>query len=159
MGGSKWNFRRLITLRRMVLVFCMLAASASNAQTVYRCEAKGQVSYAHEPCVGAKAIDTTPTQGLDKSSGKSRKGAEVRRAELDKVVGEAIRPLTGMDATQRAKHQRRFKLPTAAKLECDLLDNRLERQATAERTARPESLPAAQQALFESRQRYRELGC
>lgn len=137
----------------------MVVASASNAQTVYRCEAEGQFSYSHEPCVGAKAIDTTPTQGLDKSSGNSRKGADVRRAELDKAVGEAIRPLTGLNAEQRVKQQRRFKLPPAAKLECNLLDRQLERQAKAELTAKPERLSAAQLALFESRKRYRDLGC
>ncbi len=152
-------FRRTFTLRRIAVGFCTAVVSASYAQTVYRCETDAQISYSHEPCVGAKAVDTTPTQGLDKSSGKSRKGADVRRAELNKAVGEAMRPLTGLDAEQRVAQQRRFKLPPAAKLECQLLDARLERQATAERTARPERLPDAQQALFESRQRYREMGC
>lgn len=148
------------TLGRLAVLAGALCVSAgSQAQTVYRCEVNGKVAYSHEPCVGAKAVDTTPTQGLDKSSGVSRKGADVRRAEFDKMMGEAFRPITGLDDQQRATLHRRFKLTHAAKAECAWLDTRLESQEAAERTAQPEALKRAQQALFESRQRYRELRC
>ncbi|WP_322316050.1 DUF4124 domain-containing protein [Hydrogenophaga sp.] len=147
------------TLHRLAVLFVAWCAMAATAQTVYRCEAQGKVGYSHEPCVGAKPVDTTPTQGLDKSSGKSRKGADVRRAETDKMFGEAIRPITGMDQKQRDTLHRRFKLPHAAKLECAVLDSRLTGQEFAERNAAPQSLKAAQQELFESRKRYRELSC
>jgi hypothetical protein len=146
-------------MRRLAVLAVAIAASALHAQTVYRCEAKGKVAYSHEPCVGAKPVDTTPTQGLDKSSGKSRKGADVRRAEADKAFGDAIRPITRMDDQQRETMRRRLKLQHAAKLECTRLDSRLASEEAAERTASPQDLQAAQLALFESRKRYRELTC
>jgi hypothetical protein len=150
---------RTNTLRRLVVCLFTSCALGAAAQTVYRCEAQGKVVYSHEPCVGAKPVDTTPTQGLDKSSGKSRKGADVRRAETDKMFGEAIRPMTGLDPKQRDTLHRRFKLPHAAKLECAVLDTRLTGQEAAERNAAPQDLKSAQQELFESRKRYRELSC
>ncbi len=121
---------------------------------------QGKVSYSHEPCVGAKALDTTPTQGLDKSSGKSRKGPDVRKAEHDRAMSEALRPITGLEHEQRQTLHRRFKLSHAAKLECALLDSRLASQETNERTATtPQDLQTAQQSLFESRKRFRDLRC
>lgn len=153
------NVRRASTMRRLAVIALAVAASASHAQTVYRCEINGKVAYSHEPCLGAKPVDTTPTQGLDKSSGKSRKGADVRHAEANKVFDDAMRPITGMDEQQRATMHRRFKLPHAAKLECTWLDSRLVSQEADERTASPQNLQAAQLALFESRRRYRELSC
>lgn len=159
MRTNVWCNWRTITLGRLAVLVLVATMSAGQAQTVYRCEAKGQVSYSHEPCVGARPVDTTPTQGLDKSSGVSRKGSDVRRAELDKVMGDAMRPITGLDDSQRATLHRRFKLPHAAKLECALLDSRLESQEAAERSASPQNLHAAQWELFQSRKRYRELNC
>lgn len=150
---------RASTLHRLAVFGIAWCALAVAAQTVYRCEAQGKVVYSHEPCVGAKPVDTTPTQGLDKSSGKSRKGADVRRAETDKMFGDAMRPITGLDHKQRDTLHRRFKLPHAAKLECAVLDTRLTSHEAAERNAAPQSLKAAQQELFESRKRYRELSC
>lgn len=38
---------------------------------------------------------TPPTQGMDKSTGVSRKGKDVQRAELQEAVAAALRPLTG----------------------------------------------------------------
>ena len=74
--------------RRLATVsFLALTALTCAAQTVYKCESKGAVTYSHEPCMGAKVVDTTPTQGLDKSSGSSRKGADVRQVELEQGHG------------------------------------------------------------------------
>lgn len=53
-------------------------ATAASAQ-VYRCEHGGKVSYSDEPCVGAKVVDATPTQGMDKMAGSTSKGAEALR--------------------------------------------------------------------------------
>lgn len=153
------NNWRMITLARLAALVLTVLAIAGQAQTVYRCESRGKVSYSHEPCVGARPVDTTPTQGLDRSSGVSRKGADVRRVELDKAMGDAMHPITGLDDSQRATLHRRFKLPHAAKMECALLDSRLESQGAAERDANPKNLRAAQRDLFQSRKRYRELDC
>jgi hypothetical protein len=46
------------------------------------------------------------TQGLDKSSGQSRKGADVRDAEYDKAMAEALKPLLNETPKQRATRMR-----------------------------------------------------
>lgn len=146
--------------RRLATVsFLALTALTCAAQTVYKCEAKGAVTYSHEPCVGAKVVDTTPTQGLDKSSGSSRKGANVREAEQNKAMADAMRPLLGETPEQRAKRHRRFKLPPGDQLECYDLDSRLLRHEAAVRRADKAEAARAEADLFNSRRRYRELRC
>lgn len=143
-----------------VIAGLIVGVSALHGQTVYRCDVQGKTSYSHEPCVGAKAVDTTPTQGLDKSSGKSRKGADVRKAEFNKAVSDAMRPVTGLDHEQHDTLHRRFKLSHAAKLECAVLDTRLASHAAEERSATsPKDVHTAQQSLFETRKRFRDLRC
>lgn len=62
-------------MKRLLVVWMLTVPMVALAQkTVYRCESAGKVAYSHEPCVGAREVDTTPTQGLDKMSGHSRKG-------------------------------------------------------------------------------------
>lgn len=104
-------------------------------------------------------MDTTPTQGLDKSSGKSRKGADVINNEQDKAFAEAFRPLTGMDAEQRETLQRRFKLATDAKMECARLDGILAAQQAAVRTAGKPAVAGVEASLLVTRRRFRELRC
>ncbi|MBL0920312.1 MAG: DUF4124 domain-containing protein [Hydrogenophaga sp.] len=137
----------------------MGALHGAWALTVYRCEANGKATYSHEPCIGAKAVDTTPTQGLDKSSGVSRKGADVRRDEMNRQLSDAMRPITGMSHEDRKTRHRRSKLSAAAQVECTVLDTRIANKEAAERVAKPTDLAEAQTALFQSRRRYRELGC
>ncbi len=115
--------------------------------------------YSNEPCLGAQIVDTTPTQGLDKSSGHSRKGADVSRAENRKMMADALKPLTGMDAAQLDTFGRQQKLEPKARQECARLDARLAEQTTSARTADKASVARADAVLFESRERYRELGC
>lgn len=126
---------------------------------VYRCESKGAVTYSHEPCMGAQIVDTTPTQGLDKSSGSSRKGADVRQIEQNKAFADALRPILGETAAQREKRHRRFKLPPRDRMECDDLDSRLLRHEAATRSADKAAAAKAEADLFDSRKRYRELRC
>lgn len=158
MHGDDPHF--VTSVRCLVVALGLLGAvHVAKAQTVYRCELGGKVAYSHEPCLGAKAVDTTPTQGLDRSSGTSRKGADVRRSELDQRTGEALRPITGLSPEQRRAFHRRAKLSAAVQRECKTLDARLPEQEAAERAADPLKRHPAQVALFESRKRYRELGC
>jgi hypothetical protein len=142
-----------------VLATACLASAVAQAQSVYRCETNGQVAYSHEPCVGARGVDTTPTQGLDKSTGVSRKGRDVQREELNRALNEAMRPLTGMSHEQTKTFERRIKLPASAQAECKLLDLRLPDQEQAVRTSTPAAKTEAEVKLFLSRRRFRELGC
>lgn len=136
-----------------------LAASAVCAQPVYRCESKGSILYSHEPCLGARIVDTTPTQGLDKSSGQSRKGADVQKSEANRAMAEALRPVFGETPEEREKRHRRFKLAPQDRVECANLDARLPAQESAVRNADKSAAAGAEAALFESRKRYRELRC
>ena len=142
-----------------VLTTACLASAIAQAQSVYRCETNGQVAYSHEPCVGAKVVDTTPTQGLDKSTGVSRKGRDVQREELKRSINEAMRPLTGMSHEQTKTFERRIKLPASAQSECKVLDMRLPDQEQAVRTSTPAAKAEAEVQLFLNRRRFRELGC
>jgi hypothetical protein len=142
-----------------VLATACLTSAVAQAQSVYRCETNGRVGYSHEPCVGAKVVDTTPTQGLDKSTGVSLKGRDVRREELNRALNEAVRPLTGMSHEQTKTFERRIKLPAGAQAECKLLDMRLPHQEQTVRTSLPSAKAEAEVQLFLSRRRFRELGC
>lgn len=142
-----------------VLTTACLASTIAQAQSVYRCETNGRVGYSHEPCVGARVVDTTPTQGLDKSTGVSLKGHDVRRDEFKRSINEAMRPLTGMSHEQTKTFERRIKLPASAQAECKLLDMRLPHQEQAVRTSTSATKAEADVQLFLSRRRFRELGC
>ena len=142
-----------------VLVTACLASAIAQAQSVYRCETNGRVGYSHEPCVGAKVVDITPTQGLDKSTGASRKGRDVQREDFKRSINEAMRPLTGMSHEETKVFERRIKLPASAQAECRLLDVRLPDQEKAVQTSAQETTAEAEVQLFLSRARFRELGC
>ena len=146
-------------LRSAICGLLAVAALTSEAQTVYKCESKGAITYSHEPCLGASVVDTTPTQGLDKSSGKSRKGADVRNEESNKAIAEALNPILGETPEQRSTRVRRFKLPPADRFECENLDGRLVKLASTTRNADKAAAARAEASLFESRKQYRELRC
>jgi hypothetical protein len=140
--------------------FAFAVCHAAVAQTVYRCEvSKGRVSYSNEPCMGAKVVDTTPTQGLDKSSGESRKGSDVQREQLNKSFHDAIRPVTGKSHEEMKVAGRRHKLSISSRLECEGLDERLAAQEAEVSKADAQSREQAEAQLFLSRSRYRNLGC
>lgn len=142
-----------------VVVTACLGSAIAQAQSVYRCETHGRVGYSQEPCIGAQVVDTTPTQGLDKSTGVSRKGHDVQREEFKRSINEAMRPLTGMSHEQTKVFERRLKLPATAQVECKLLDERLLDHEQAVRTSTQAAKAEAEVQLFLSRRRVRELGC
>lgn len=142
---------------------CLFAACTCStvvlAQAVYRCEGNGHVAYSHEPCMGAKRVDTTPTQGLDRASGVVRKGQDVRRDETNRALNDAMRPLTGRSHEQAKVLEGRFKLPASAQAECWLLDMTLPGQEKASHVHDQKARAEADAKLFQSRKRFRELGC
>jgi hypothetical protein len=139
---------------------CALAAPDASAQRVYKCTSGRTVLYTHEPCVDAQVVDVTPTQGMDKSSGVSRKGADVQRIEHRAILANALQPLTGMDERQFARLSDRQRLDPAARQACDRLDTRLPRQeAEASQPGTEAERQARATQLFDSRQQYRRLRC
>lgn len=150
---------RIGNLAAMATVLTLLS-SAAVAQ-VYRCEVNGKVSYSDEPCMGAKRVDVRPTRGLDKLSGKSSKGAEVRAEEFNKQAADALRPIFRETPDQRATRHRRFRnnLTPEEVAECYLLDARMESAEGREKVARGAELKQVQLQLLKQRQRHRELKC
>ena len=62
--GAPTMLRMHRALKHTLPIALAACATLSSAQQVYRCESGGHVSYSHEPCLGAQAVDTTPTQRL-----------------------------------------------------------------------------------------------
>lgn len=145
-------------LRSHVLLLSVMAMAAS-AQTVYRCETAGKVSYSDAPCVGAKVVDATPTQGMDKSSGRSQKSAEVRRDEFRKTMDTALRPLTGASHEEMNTLRRRHKLQSEEKMKCAALDARLPRLEAAAAEAGSTDKARADVELYKARKQFFDLKC
>ena len=131
----------------------------ATAQQVYRCEVNGKIGYSHEPCVGAKAIDTTPTQGMDKMTGKSQKGADVRRDEFRREISGVSSQITGLSAETHMRLAQRYKLSRSAQLECATWDARLPGLEEAATTASPQDKERADTTLFKARKAFRDLRC
>jgi len=53
----------------------------------------------------------TPNQCIDKMSGQSRKGLDAQRAELNKALDDALKPLTGKSPAEMEALRRRARLP------------------------------------------------
>jgi len=132
---------------------------AHAQKPVYRCETAGKVSYSDEPCVGAKEIDATPTQGMDKMTGASRKGADVRRDEHNAVMADALKPLTGMSADQYRVYKHRFKLSPKDKAECARLDTHLPELKQRAATALSSEKTRADVELYKARKQFNDLSC
>jgi hypothetical protein len=147
------------TRRCLLSGLLAVVASSADAQNVYKCTPNGRVVYSHEPCLGAQVVDTRPTQGLDKSSGQSRKGADVQKNEMNKAMAEALQPILGETPAEREKRHRRFKLPPSDRSECATLDAALLAQEAELRKTDKGGVPKAEAALFESRRQFRELRC
>lgn len=150
---------RLLQWSLALLVLGCCAGQALAQKPVYRCETAGRVSYSDTPCVGAKEIDATPTQGMDTMTGKSRKGADVQRAEYNAALAGALQTLTGMSPEEYRVHKHRFKLYPSDKLECAGLDNRLPRLKQRAETAATSDLARTELELYQARKRFNDLDC
>ncbi|CAN5190773.1 hypothetical protein BH10PSE16_BH10PSE16_39050 [soil metagenome] len=123
----------------------------AQSQPTYKCVTAGKVAYSDEPCVGAIVVDTTPTQGLDKITGTSKKGADVQKIEFNKAMAEALKPVFNETPDQRSQRHKRSKLLELDKLEC----GRLEGEIQDKRVMDTRELVA----LYQARKRYKDLKC
>lgn len=142
-----------------LLSLLCLGFAAHAQKPVYRCESGGRVSYSDEPCVGAREIDATPTMGMAKMTGITRKGADVRREEHDAAMANALKPLTGMTPDQYRVYKRRFKLSPTDRMECARLDSSLpglKQRATSTPTS---DKAAAEVELYKARKLFNDLNC
>lgn len=154
--------RAMQRLLPWLAMLCLAPASHAQAQAqkpVYRCETAGKVAYSHEPCVGAREVDATPTQGMDKMTGQSRKGADVLRHEREGAFAQAIKPLTGMTPEQYRVHSRRIQLSAQDQRECSRLDAALPELRQQAATAAASQKAAAEVELYKGRKRFNDLNC
>lgn len=140
-----------------LLALAPLGASAQQA--VYRCDQGGKVGYSHEPCLGGKVIDATPTQGMDTMSGVRRKGADVQRDEHRQRMDDALRPLTGLSHERMNVERRRLQLSPEDKLQCRVLDSRLPSLEQRAAHATGEARAAADAELHRARREFYWLKC
>lgn len=150
------------TLAALLVLASMPALAQSlppASRTVFKCVEKGKVVYSDSPCLGAQRIDVEPTRGLNKSSGTERVGADVRQERHNELIADALRPVLGETAEQRAKRHRRAKLGTQAKTECADLDNRISAGEAEKKQAAAAFRKPVQGRLLALRGRFKELQC
>ena len=148
------TYQRPLMKRKLLACFVLAGAAGlcqGQSQPTYKCVTAGKVAYSDEPCVGATVVDTTPTQGFDKITGTSKKGADVQKIEFNKAMAEAWRPLLNETPKQRSQRHKRWKLPENDQLECA----RLEGQVQGKRVMDTRE----EVALFQARKRYKDLKC
>lgn len=143
----------------LVVSFLLASCAAFAAPPVYRCETNGRVAYSDSPCVGAKVIDATPNQGVDKLSGQSRKGADVQRAEMNKVLDDALKPLTGKSPAEMDALRRRVRLRGADQAECARLDRQLPALEARANSSDGKPQAEAEVQLYQARKRFFDLKC
>lgn len=69
---------------------CGAYATQKAEKTVYRCEQGGRVTYTDEPCANARAVDVTPTEGLNKWSGQERVAPQLQQQRAAQQVREVM---------------------------------------------------------------------
>ena len=140
-------------------LFSVVFTDRVTAGLTYRCQDGKQVTYSDEPCLGAKVVDTTPTQGLDSSSGVSRKGADVRNSESRTSFANAVKPVTGMSPDQFKKFGDRLKLPVPDRQTCQRLDDQLPQLEARAGNATSGEKAQADVDLYMARKRFKDLKC
>ena len=126
---------------------------------VYRCETAGKVTYADSPCVGAKVIDATPTQGLDKMTGQSRKGKDVWRTKMNRAFADAVQPITGKSRDEMDAMRHRIRPSPPDQSECTRLDGNLPSLEANSAGATGTSKNRADVELYQARKRLYDLRC
>lgn len=141
---------------------CQLALGQrlpAPSRDVYRCEVNGEVSYSNAPCLGARRVDVEPTRGLSKSSGKDRTGADVRKERNNELMADALRPVFGESAAQRALRHRRARLDPNARVACERLDASLPLLEREQGQVSKVDRSRAEERLLFDRQQFQRSGC
>ncbi len=147
-------------LHALGAILAICSGTAAIAQpVVYRCETAGKVAYSDSPCVGAKVIDATPTQGMDKMAGRSRKGREVQRDEFNRQLDGAIRPLTSRSHEDMNVLRKRVYLPAKDQQQCARLDGLLPTLEADAQAAKGEARARADVDLYKVRKQFFDLKC
>lgn len=143
----------------VTLAIALIACTAHAQKQVYKCETRGKTEYSHSPCVGAVEIDTTPTRGMDKMSGQSRKSLQLQMLETREAFAEGTKPLHGMSKEQFLKRSDRFRLPPNDRVACSQLDQSLPALRSAAERAAANDKATADLRLYQARKRFNDLNC
>lgn len=115
--------------------------------------------YSDAACVGAKVIDATPTQGMDKMTGRTRKGKEVQRDEFNRQFDKALRPLHGKSHEEMNSARRRVYLPAQEQARCARLDDLLPSLEGDTKRAEGAAKAKADVGLYQARKQFFDLKC
>lgn len=134
-------------MKKWIGVFACLAVGCAVAQPVYRC---GN-TYSHEPCPGAKLVDTTYTEGVDSLSGKQRihHNESTKRAFRDlsyTIRGESKKGPGFQERYDARLRRSKNNLSYSQMRECEKLDEAMPLEKDPNR-------------LYELRLQYRRGGC
>jgi hypothetical protein len=145
----------------LVAISCGSHAAMDKNKTIYKCMQGKKITYTDEPCINGTEVDVLPTQGLDKKSGKSLKGKDVRDIEHRDMQHEYfIKPLVGWSKEDYRIYMERMSLSPQSREECYKLDSKLLKDKEAVKTTIDKA--AKEQAelnLFETRKRFKVLKC
>lgn len=140
-------------------VFALAQSLPKPAAVVYRCQIDGKTVYSDDPCPGAKVVKVTPNSGVDRLSGKSVVGQDIRQERFRQQIGEAVEPITGMSSDRFSVEVRRVKLSPEQKRTCNQLDEQMPVMVKQEAISSGQELQVIQNELYKARVRYRGLGC
>jgi hypothetical protein len=129
------------------------------SRAIYKCTVVGKVSYSDEPCAGAQRLDATPSSGVTHLSGASRTGKDVANEIHREQFAAALRPLSGMNASEFATAVRRQNMTAPVQRECGQLEAAILGLERSESRADAATLKPIQQDLFTLRKRYKTLAC
>jgi hypothetical protein len=150
----------LLALSLLAAVHMQAEAQRSPpSRTVYRCEEGGKVIYSDAPCLGAKRVDIQPTRGLNKISGSERIGADVRAEQNHEQMANALRPIFGESAAERAVRHKRARLSPEKAHRCYELDREIAQAEQREIMAKGADLKSVQSELLVNRQSFHRMGC
>lgn len=141
--------------KRVWIAGAALVSGIATAGPVYKCTVNGKTSYSDEPCMNAKEVDVTPTEGINSMTGSQAKSAEQLSRDMTKIrreaLSKALAPIASVTPEDFEREAKRANLPAADKQECKTLDSRL-------KTLKAEQ-PTNEKALYEARARFFKLKC
>jgi len=150
----------LVALAAVLFAAPILAQKLPRSSpTAFKCEKDGKVAYSDVPCLGGERLEVKPTRGLNKMSGATRVGADVRAERLNEQMADALHPVFGETPEQRAKRLRRARLAPAAQRHCRALDSGIEDAEGLEKKTSGSARADVQVGLYRLRQQYSDLGC
>lgn len=136
-------------------LLCISAFAPASAQLVYKCGARGSVTYTEKAC--SKRIVNTDDAPIPVKP--NTKEVDVRRIEQNRAMARAMRPRAGESAGQFETRRRRARLMPEDRAECARLDTRMPVEKESMNNPDKEEVLKAEAALEKSKKRFSDLRC